>query len=69
MISKDRVRGNVAWSPGGNTLYFAQRQKANIYGSTWFDLMKYDFSTKKLTRMTKDARIYPWPPTVRGNSM
>ncbi len=58
MISKDRVRGNVAWSPDGNTLYFAQRQKANLYGSTWFDLMKYDFSTEKLTRMTEDARIY-----------
>lgn len=57
-ISKNRVRGNVAWSPDGNTVYFAQRQKANIYGSTWFDLMSYDFTTEKLDRMTKDARIY-----------
>ncbi|MEA2077827.1 MAG: hypothetical protein U9O95_07405, partial [Candidatus Marinimicrobia bacterium] len=57
-ISKNRVRGNVAWSPNGKIVYFAQRQKANIYGSTWFDLMAYDFETKKLERLTNDARIY-----------
>ncbi|MDD3095488.1 MAG: hypothetical protein PHD63_04515, partial [Candidatus Marinimicrobia bacterium] len=58
IISKNRVRGNVAWSPDGNVVYFAQLQKANIYGSTWFDLMAYDFRDKKLTRLTKDARVY-----------
>jgi len=57
-ISKNRVRGNVAWSSDGDKVYFAQRQKANIYGSTWFDLMEYDFETKKLKRLTDDARIY-----------
>ncbi|MFA6618729.1 MAG: hypothetical protein WCT23_06660 [Candidatus Neomarinimicrobiota bacterium] len=57
-ISKNRVRGNVAWSPDGDTVYFAQRQKANIYGSTWFDLMAYDFKNKKLERLTDNARIY-----------
>ena len=57
-ISKNRVRGNVAWSPNGEKVYFSQRQKSNIYGSTWFDLMEYNFETKKLTRLTYDARIY-----------
>lgn len=67
MISKNRVRGNVAWSPDGNVLYFAQLQKANIYGSTWFDLMAYDFRSKKLTRLTKDARIYSVTTDAEGH--
>lgn len=67
MISKDRVRGNVAWSPDASKLYFAQRQKANIYGSTWFDLMEYDFETKKLRRLTEDARVYSVAVDPRGN--
>lgn len=58
MISRDRVRGNAAWSPDGNILYFAQLQKADIYGSTWFDLMAYDFRTEKCTQLTENARIY-----------
>ena len=57
-ISKSMVRGNAAWSPSGDTVYFAQRQKANIYGSTWFDLMAYDFKNKKLRKLTDDARVY-----------
>ncbi|MCF7832577.1 MAG: hypothetical protein K9N05_03235 [Candidatus Marinimicrobia bacterium] len=66
-ISKNRVRGNVTWSPDGNKVYFAQRQKANIYGSTWFDLMEYNFETKKLKRLTKDARIYSVTSDVNGH--
>jgi WD40-like Beta Propeller Repeat len=65
-ISKDRVRGNVAWSPDGNTVYFAQRQKADIYGSTWFDLMAYDFDTKKLKRLTEDSRVYSVTSDAEG---
>jgi hypothetical protein len=57
-ISKNRVRGNVAWSQDGNIVYFAQRQKPDMYGSTWFDLMSYNFETKKLEQLTKDARVY-----------
>ena len=66
-ISKNRVRGNVAWSKDGNKVYFAQRQKADIYGSTWFDLMEYDFGTKKLERLTENARIYSVTKDNNGN--
>jgi hypothetical protein len=66
-ISKDRVRGNVAWSPDGSKVYFAQRQKQNIYGSSWYDLMEYDFSTKKLQRLTHNARVYSVTTDERGN--
>lgn len=57
-ISKLPVRGHVAWSADSKTIYFAQQQKPDIYGSLWFDLMSYDFESKKLTRMTQKARIY-----------
>lgn len=66
-ISKNRVRGNVAWSKDGNKVYFAQRQKANIYGSTWFDLMEYDFETEKLEQLTEDARVYSVTTDAQGN--
>jgi Tol biopolymer transport system component len=66
-ISKNRVRGNVAWSPDSKKVYFAQRQKADIYGSTWFDLMEYDFENKKLNRLTEDARIYSVAADPKGH--
>ncbi len=67
LISKNRVRGNVAWSPDGDTVFFAQRQKSDIYGSTWFDLMAYDFENKKLKKLTNDARVYSVASDTKGN--
>jgi len=52
------TRGNMAFSPDGTKLYYAGRQKENRFGSVWFDLMAYDFSTEKETRLTHNARVY-----------
>ena len=57
---KSLVQTTVSWSPDGNQLVYAKNEDRNKYGSSFFDLYKYDLKRKKEERLTKYERArYP----------
>jgi len=51
------VSGGFDWSPDGKSVYYGKRETKDRYGSIFFDLFRYDFETKKSTRLTRGARL------------
>ena len=51
------VYSKPAWN--GDKIYYSKKAKRpNKFGSKYYDLYEYDFSTKKEFRLTKDARAF-----------
>ena len=67
IISKN-VYSGPSWNTQGDKIYFSKKSKPDKYGSRWFDIYFYDFTTKEENQLTKSSRGFS-PLVLDGDSL
>jgi len=63
---KGGVSSTISWSPDGNKIIYAKKDKINKNGSHYCDLYVYDLVGKKEKRLTRNKRLHSpaWSPVA-----
>ena len=70
--TSDKIAGGVQTAPtwvNDSTIIFTKRSAPNKWGSKYFDLYKYDFTTEEIDRLTHDKRLISPTYNVKLNKI